>query len=129
MTGLILTAFIFFVVWAIVKNASGVTSFDKLARSGVRGRALVLTSSSTATNMRLGTRRFERRAMTLDVEVPGRAPFVVQGIYLVPRGLVEPIPGSSLEVALDPRGGSQIAILGPGGFTGPWLNIGPPQAY
>jgi hypothetical protein len=124
---------IFFIVFALVKSASsrafGVGNFDRLAQSGVRGRALVLAASSVAVGFRMGMRRFERRTMTLEVEVPGREPFIVQGTYPVPRGLVEPIPGSSLEVAVDPRGSGQIAVLGPGGFTGPWLNVGPPQPY
>jgi hypothetical protein len=124
---------IFFIVFALVKSASsrafGVGNFDRLSQSGIRGRALVLAASSVAVGFRMGMRRFERRTMTLEVEVPGREPFIVQGTYPVPRGLVEPIPGSSLDVAVDPRGNGQIAVLGPGGFTGPWLNIGPPQPY
>ena len=77
--------------------------------------------------MRVGMRRFEMRTMTLDVEVPGREPFVMQGTYLCPRG-VEPVPGAALDVALDPRG-NNLVVLGPGGFTGPWINMGPPQPY
>jgi hypothetical protein len=124
---------IIFIVFFLVKSASsralGVGNYDRLMQSGVRGRALVLASSNIAVNFRIGMRRFERRTMTLEVEIPGREPFIAQGTYPVPRGLVEPTPGSSLEVAVDPRGSGQIAVLGPGGFTGPWLNVGPPQPY
>jgi hypothetical protein len=123
----------FFIVIFLVKMASsralGVGDYDRLTQYGVRGRALVLASTNIAVGFRIGMRRFERRAMTLEVEVPGREPFIAQGTYPVPRGLVEPIPGSSLEVAVDARGTGQIAVLGPGGFTGPWLNVGPPQPY
>ncbi len=123
---------IFFIVFALVKSASsralGVGDYDRLTRNGVRGRALVLASTNVTVNFRIGMRRFERRTMTLDVELPGQAPYVAQGMYPVPRGLVAPVPGSMLDVAVDPRSG-QIAVLGPGGFTGPWLNIGPPQPY
>lgn len=123
---------IFFIVFALVKSASGralgVNDYDRLTRNGVRGRALVLASTNIAVAFRIGMRRFERRTMTLEVEIPGRDPYIAQGMYPVPRGLVEPIPGSMLDVAVDARSG-QIAVLGPGGFTGPWLNIGPPQPY
>lgn len=133
MTGLIFTAFLIFVVLALAKSANrrafGVSDYDRLTQKGVRGRGLVLAASSFSVGFRMGTRRFERRAMTLEIEVPGRAPFIVQGTFPVPRGLVEPVPGSSLDVAVDPSGAEKIAVLGPGGFTGPWLNIGPPQAY
>jgi hypothetical protein len=104
-------------------------AIDRLARSGVRARGLVLTSNQMSFGVTLGMRRFERRTMTLDVEIPGRAPFVVNGTFLVPRGIVEAIPGSSLELAVHPKNTSQIAVLGPGGFTGPWLNVGPPNSY
>jgi len=134
MGGIFVAAFIFFIVFVIVKagnagRALGVNDYDRLLQNGVRGRALVLASTSIAVGFRIGMRRFERRTMTLEVEIPGREPFIAQGTYPVPRGLVEPIPGSSLEVAVDPRGSGQIAVLGPGGFTGPWLNVGPPQPY
>lgn len=122
---------IFFIIFALVKSAarsSGAGRFDRLASGGIRGRALVLAASSTPLQAtRVGMRRFEMRTMTLDVEVPGRAPVVMQGTYLCPRG-VEPVPGAALDVALDANG-ANLVVLGPGGFTGPWLNMGPPQPY
>jgi hypothetical protein len=48
---------------------------------------------------------------------------------MVPRGFVEPIPGSSLEVAVDPKNPRVLVVLGPGGFTGPWLRVGVPFPY
>jgi hypothetical protein len=122
------------VIWLIARSAStnlltSTTAIDRLARSGVRARGLVLTCNQMSFGVTIGMRRFERRTMTLDVEIPGRAPFVVNGTFLVPRGIVEAIPGSSLELAVHPTNMSQIAVLGPGGFTGPWLNFGPPNGY
>lgn len=122
---------IFFVIFILIKSANtralGVSGYDRVLKNGVRGRALVLASTNIAVSFRIGMRRFERRSMTLEVELQGREPFIAQGTYPVPRGLVEPIPGSTLDVAVDTRG--NIAVLGPGGFTGPWLNVGPPQPY
>jgi len=108
---------------------AGVAALDNLEMNGIRAYGLVLACQQISTGIRVGQRRFERRAMTLDVEIPGQAPYVVQGTFLVPRGLVEVIPGAALDLAVDPRNRNQIAILGPGGFTGPWIRIGPPNPY
>lgn len=97
--------------------------------SSLQGRGLVLASSNAATGVTRNGRRFDLRTMTLEVEVPGMAPYVVQGSFLVPRGQVEAIPGASLELVVDGRSASDITVLGPGGFTGPWLNAGPPKRY
>jgi hypothetical protein len=40
---------------------------------------------------------------------------------LIPRGLVRAIPGDALDLRVDPSNPQSIAVLGPGGFTGPWL--------
>jgi hypothetical protein len=99
------------------------------AASGVRGRALVLTSSPNVSGTTVGGVRYERRAMTLEIELPGTAPYQLQGAFLVPRGLTEAIPGSSLDVSVSGTGPSDVTVLGPGGFSGPWLQRGPPQPY
>jgi hypothetical protein len=122
------------VIWLIARSASGnlLTStgaIDSLTRKGLRARGLVLSCNQMSTGVTINGRRFERRTMTLDVEIPGRAPFITNGVFLVPRGIVEATPGSSLELAVHPTNMSQIAVLGPGGFTGPWLNFGPPNTY
>jgi hypothetical protein len=106
-----------------------VRQYLSLESGGVRGRALVLASMQMSWGVTLGMRRFTRRQMTLEIELPGQAPYDITDQFLVPRGIVEPIPGSSLEVAVGGPSGSQVAILGPGGFTGPWLNFGPPQPF
>ena len=131
---LVVLAVIGFFIWIMVAANKGganqgVRALDRLRQNGLPARGLVLASSVVSVGVTVNGRRFEQRAMTLDVEIWGRAPYVVQGSFLVPRGLVEAMPGSSLELAVDPADGSKIAVLGPGGFTGPWLNGGPPQPY
>jgi hypothetical protein len=132
--GFVISAVLIFVVIFLIKQSSrnlltSAAAIDRLARKGIRGRGLVLSAFQMSNGVTLGGRRFERKQMTLDVEIPGRPPYQINGQFLVPRGQVEAIPGSSLEVAVDPSNPSQIAVLGPGGFTGPWLNLGPPNAY
>jgi|HubBroStandDraft_5_1064220.scaffolds.fasta_scaffold834700_1 hypothetical protein len=126
----VLFVFVFFLIKQSSRNLlTSTAAIDRLARRGIRGRGLVLSSFQMSFGVTLGGRRFERKQMTLDVEIPGRPPYQINGQFLIPRGQVEAIPGSSLEVAVDPSNPSQIAVLGPGGFTGPWLNLGPPNAY
>jgi hypothetical protein len=98
-------------------------------QGSVRARGLVLTCNRVSSGVTINGRRFEQRGMTLDVEIPGRPPFVATGTFLVPRGIVEALPGSSLELDVHPTNMNQITVLGPGGFTGPWLNFGPPNTY
>jgi hypothetical protein len=127
-------ALIGIVIWLIARSSSGnlltsTAAIDSLARKGLRARGLVLSCNQMSTGVTINGRRFERRTMMLDVEIPGRPAFLTNGIFLVPRGIVEATPGSSLELAVHPTNMTQIAVLGPGGFTGPWLNYGPPNTY
>lgn len=103
--------------------------FLALETKGLRGRGLVLSCVQLGTGVTLNGRRFEKRTMTLDVEIPGREPYVSTGDFLVPRGVAETIPGASLDVAVDVRDQNQILVLGPGGFSGPWIRVGPPAPY
>jgi hypothetical protein len=112
-----------FILVAIIR------AVGRASAPGLRARGLVLACDRVSSGVTMNGRRFEQRRMTLDVEIPGRAPFVATGTFLVPRGIVEAIPGSSLELAVHPTNMSQITVLGPGGFTGPWLNYGPPNSY
>jgi len=128
-------AFLFFVVVVVWIAVAAGASSRKLKRqlsletNGLRGRALVLSSSFLTTGTRLNGVRYEQRTMTLDIDIPGRAPYVTSGQFLIPRGLVEPVPGASLDVAVDPRNQNSISVLGPGGFSGPWIRFGVPAPY
>ncbi len=131
---LFLIAFVGIIFWLIVRAAikgsrAAGGAYTAQAAGGVSARGLVLTASQIATNVTSGGRRYERRQLTLDVEIPGQAPYIVTDTFLLPRGVVEGTPGSSLELSVNPRNPASVTILGPGGFTGPWLQNGPPRAY
>jgi hypothetical protein len=112
---------------AMQRNAFALNPVDA---GGIPARALVLGCSQYSNgSVNVGTTRYERRNMVIDVEIAGRQPYVLTGEFLVPRGAVEVIPGASLDVAVDPTDGSKISVVGPGGFGGPWIRIGPPQPY
>jgi hypothetical protein len=95
----------------------------------VRARGLVLAASKQSTGTTNGGQRYEQRYMTIEVEIPGETPYVTRGSFLLPRGLVDGIPGSSLELSVDRSNPSYVSVLGPGGFTGPWIQSGPPRPY
>ncbi|HEY5372544.1 MAG TPA: hypothetical protein VIK01_02615 [Polyangiaceae bacterium] len=128
------TFVIMFAVFGLIIFSSSAASrkarrFLALETKGLRGRGLVLSCAQLGTGVTLNGRRFEKRTMTLDVEIPGREPYVSTGDFLVPRGVAETIPGASLDVAVDARNQNQILVLGPGGFSGPWIRVGPPAPY
>jgi hypothetical protein len=134
MTGFVIFALFIFVFVLISRfSSSGTRSATQLANTssgaGVHARGLVLSASQQSKGTRSGGLRYEQRQMTIEVEIPGEAPYVTTGYFLAPRGVVEAIPGSSLELMVDRSNPSNLVILGPGGFTGPWLRSGPPRAY
>lgn len=128
-----LAILVFFVYVAIRAQRKGPkpasSTYTGVARNGLRARALVLSASSYSFGVTTNGTRYEKRTMTLDVEIDGTEPYEVTGDFLVPRGLAEAIPGASLDVAVDPDDRSNVSILGPGGVTGPWLVVGPPNPY
>jgi hypothetical protein len=124
--------FVVVVVWLVVAGGAAARKLKRqmsLETNGVRGRALVLSSSLLTTGTRINGVRYEQRTLTLDIDIPGRAPYVISGQFLIARGLVEPVPGASLDVAVDPSNQNSILVLGPGGFSGPWIRVGVPAPY
>jgi hypothetical protein len=127
----IFLAFLAFVLYLAVtaKSRSPAGRYRALARSGVRGRALVLSASKIESTAFINMDPYVVRSMTLEIEVAGRAPYQVTDSFAVPRGFVEAKPGASLDVAVHPHRPKRVAVLGPGGFSGPWLRTGPPRAF
>jgi hypothetical protein len=119
-------AFAFFIVIVVVlitigAARSSVGGYDRLAAKGVPARGILLQVSSIATKVP-GTRlrRFESRSVTIDIEVPGTAPYVATVNAVIPSNLVRDVlPGATVELRVDPKNGNNIAIVGPGvGFIG-----------
>ncbi|MEP7049286.1 MAG: hypothetical protein ABJB12_02995 [Pseudomonadota bacterium] len=118
------------VVFLIIRVAAANQGVLALERKGQAARGLVLACDRVSLGRTINGRRFEQFTMTLDVELyAGGEPYVCSGAYLVPRGQVEPVPGASLELMVDPKNKNQLLVIGPGGFSGPWLRVGVPNAY
>jgi hypothetical protein len=112
------------VVWLVVKVASsGVSSaggYNKLAARGVSGRGILLSVSSTSMgSVGVGLYKLQQRAVTIDIEVPGQAPYVATVTALIPLNLVgDVLPGATVEIRVDPSNPNNVAIIGPGvGFN------------
>ncbi len=118
------------VIFLIIKGAAGAKGALALETNGLPARGLVLACDRVSMGRTINGRRFELFTMTLDVELYGAGePYVCTGNYLVPRGQVETVPGASLELMVDRKNRNQLLVIGPGGFSGPWLRVGPPNAY
>ena len=122
----VVALFVFLIIKAASGSNQGVLALEK---TGLPARGLVLACDRVSTGQTINGRRFEVFTMTLDVEPYGAAPYVCTGSYLVPRGQVETVPGASLELMVDRKNKNQLLVIGPGGFSGPWLRVGPPNAY
>ena len=119
------------VIFLIIRGAMGSNpGILSLETNGLPARGLVLACDRVSTGQTIRGRRFDAFSMTLDVELyDGTAPYECTGSYLVPRGQVEPVPGASLELMVDRKNKNNVLVIGPGGFSGPWLRVGPPNAY
>jgi hypothetical protein len=112
------------IVRAIRKMNTG-KDFDRVmsgqAPQGVRAYGLILSASRTATPVNYFGRVMEQRYVVLEVEIPGQQPYQVNTQLSIPLGLVEARPGDTLELSVSPGNPNNVTVLGPGGFTGPWL--------
>jgi hypothetical protein len=106
--------FVIFIVVVLVvraqKQASG------LVPSGLRAHGIILQADQFSTETSYLGQRFELRRLTLDVEVPGRAPYEVSITPRIPR-IVEALPGATLDLRVDPSNPQNIQVIGPAGAT------------
>jgi hypothetical protein len=108
---------VMFIVWAIVKAAAGSTSsYQGLTTKGMAARGILLQVDSVGYSIEgMRAQRIERRAITVDVEIPGQAPYVVSTNAYVPKNLARDVlPGATVELRVDPRNKQYVAIVGPG---------------
>jgi len=126
--------FVGFIIMAVlIAVLSGVgnpaSAYDALLRNGTPARGILLRVASTPSG-RGGSmqRRFQLRSVVIDVEIPGREPFVVSVTPWIPMNLVRDVlPGATVELRVDPSRPDRIAIVGPGvGFTGLAQLLPPP---
>lgn len=109
------------IIVAIVLGKGAVGGYDRLISSGTPARGILLSVTSYSNRVQGSTtqRRFVSRSVTIDVEVPGQAPYEVTTNLIIPSNLDRDIlPGATVELRVDPRNPSRMAIVGPGaGFS------------
>jgi hypothetical protein len=109
------------VIIMVVKGAAGAAggSYDSLVANGIPARGILLQVANTGTKVGSVSRRFELRQVYIDVEVPGKAPYETSSRVVIPLNLVRDVlPGATVELRVDPKDPSKIAIIGPGtGFV------------
>jgi hypothetical protein len=114
---------VFFVAAAYVFSVVGkaratLTGYAALAENGIPARGILLQVSPTVMSVQGG--QVKTRMIRVDVEMPGRAPFEVHAPIMMPFNLsADVVPGATMELRLDPKDQTKIAIVGPGvGFIG-----------
>ena len=121
MAGFIIILVIVFLIF-VFKGASGTTgagSYDRLLKNGVPARGILLVVSQICTKVGPVSRRFDQRDVTIDIEVPGQAPYEVSTTAITPINFAgDVLPGATVELRVDPKNPAQIVIVGPGtGFV------------
>ncbi len=107
--------FIGFPILISVIKAIAASASTRVLTSGVPARGLVLSVSQTGFAVLQGGTRYERRTVVLDVEMPGRPPFQIQGQPLIPKYFVRNVlPGTFVELRMDSSKPQNFAVVGPG---------------
>lgn len=116
------------VVQTIAKSSGGGTpTYANIVKRGVPARGILLQVNATPSGtVGIAPMRYQMRFMTMDIEIPGQAPYQAQVTPFIPTNLAASIlPGASVELRINPKQPTQIAIIGPGaGFNAALLNSG-----
>jgi hypothetical protein len=100
-------------------GALGGNGYDALVARGIPARGILLWVAPTGFKSGTQARRFEVRQVRIDVEIPGREPYETTASPMIPINLVRDVlPGATVELRVDPKNPSNLAIIGPGtGFV------------
>jgi preprotein translocase subunit SecG len=110
---------IFVVIVLIVRSqggGGGLGGRSGLLARGLHARGIILQADQLATETSYMGQRFEVRNLTIDVEVPGRDPYVVTLRPMIPR-IVEALPGATLDLRVHPSNPNNVEIVGPAGAS------------
>jgi hypothetical protein len=122
---------VFVVMMIVIRAASPAQAYDRLVANGIPGRGILLrVSAQPLRTTGIPGRRFQLRTVEIDVEVAGKAPYVITATPYIPTNLVRDVlPGATVELRVHRSNRDQIAIIGPGvGFAGAAQLLAPPVA-
>ena len=115
-----------FALVIIGANAGSPTGeFDRLSQTGLPARGILLQVAQTASGLGgPALRRFQRRTVYIDIEVPGRAPYEVSASAWIPMNCVRDVlPGATVELRVDPKDPKKFVIIGPGVAFAPQIGV------
>ena len=119
MGGLIVFAIIIFII-VLLARAGGaaqraVTAELALVQTGIPAQGILLQVDSYGTKQFVNGYVYERRGVTLDIEVRGQPPYQVQVTPLFPVSMLRSVlPGVSLQLRVDPKNSNTVAVVAPG---------------
>lgn len=132
MGGFVCLAVAAFVVWVIVAVVRNSTANTKLMKTGLIARGILLRVDIPLTRWSAeGVRpTFRQFRLNIDVELPGQPPYEIDQLVSFPTNMGKLIlPGSTVELRVDPKNRKNVLIVGPGvnlaaGFFNPALQGG-----
>lgn len=119
MGGLVVFAiFIFFIVLVVRANGAAqraIAAQLALVQSGIPAQGILLQVDPTGTRQMFNGWPYERRGVTLDVEMPGQPPYQLRTTPLFPVSMMRSVlPGVSVQLRVDPKNAQVVAVVGPG---------------
>jgi hypothetical protein len=125
--GFVVVAVVVIFLWlfklATSPGSTGSTSpsgYQALLRNGLPARGILLSVTSTPSgSVGVGLYKLQLRQVSLDIELPGQAPYETTTTVAIPLNLVRDVlPGATVELRVDRKHPDNIAIVGPGvGFN------------
>ena len=107
-----------FVILSTVIGALSTRRTGRVLTAGTPARGLILQINAQGTNVSFSGQCYEYRNMVVDVEMAGRAPYQVSCRGLIPKMMVRSaLPGTFVELRVDPTNSGTVAVVGPGGVS------------
>jgi len=136
--GFLFVVGVFMVIFVASKavSFSATSGFEQIRQNGTPALGIVLKIDAIGTTIQGGTTTFSgmsaaggwtilrnsihQKNAVVDVEVPGQPPYQVATAVLMPLNMAgDVLPGSTVELRVDPKDRNKVVIVGPGsGFAG-----------
>ncbi|CAN5319511.1 hypothetical protein BH11MYX1_BH11MYX1_49170 [soil metagenome] len=117
---LVLCAIIWLFKAAVGTASTSQSGYKALLSRGLPARGILLAVTNVpSSTLGVGLFKLQVRQVRIDIEVPGRAPYEVTASVAIPLNLVRDVlPGAIVELRIDRKNPTNIAIVGPGvGFN------------
>jgi len=118
---------ILFVIVKAMTTSAGASMSTSAGRAqrGTPARGILLWVATTPSgSVGITPWKCQLRTVVMDIEIPGQPPYEATVTVRIPTNLVRDVlPGATVELRVNPKRPSDIAIVGPGvGFNSALLN-------